>query len=285
VNTLKKLALGLLASLVVLLCPTFAQQNYLTQTYLSAALAEPASPGTPPVPQSNVQVNSATGITAPSFNSTGTINTQTQWQIYVDRELMTVVGVNGSNLTVLRGQGGTRATGHASGAMVLAGHPNWFYVADPGGISVQGITAPSSAPCVLSNVVVSPWVNIRTGLQWVCNPTSGVLTWQAGFGNPYNLYDDSMATVSSVAGATNISFPMITISGTNAITSFTFTGNGAIGVAGAATANQAISNFCVIPTGAFTTVVGNNIGSAQTAVVGQIMCWYWNGKNGTWLTH
>lgn len=278
--TLRKIALGLLAALVVLLTPTNAQQNYLTQTYLTAAQAAPANPGTPPVPQGYAQVNSATGITAPAFNGTATINTQNQWQLYIDHELETVVGVNGSTLQVLRGQGGTRAVSHASGAMVLAGHPNWFYVADPGSLSLQGIVSPTSEPCVLANVVASPWVNIRTGLQWVCNPV--MLIWQPGFGNPFLPQGAAMATVASVGGATNISFPFIKISGTNAITSFTFTGNGAVGVAGIATANSTMSSFCVNPTGAFTTVAGNNIGASITAVSGQLQCWYWDGTDGTW---
>ena len=197
------------------------------------------------------------------------------------RELETVVGVSGTTLQVLRGQGGTRATSHASGAMVLAGRPNWFSVQDPGSPSLQGITAPTNEPCVLANVLASPVVNIRTGAQWYCNPVS--LVWSPGFNNPYLPLGNYGGTTSSVAGATAIAFPVTKISGTNAITSWTFTGNGAIGIAGAATANDTIAQFCVIPTGAFTTTATNNIGSAVTSVVGQEQCWQWSGTDGKWF--
>jgi hypothetical protein len=268
--------------LVVLLAPTQAQQNYLTQTYLATAQPLPAAPGTPPVPSTIASVNSATNIVAPSLNGTGTINTQTQWQLYIDRELETVTGVNGTIVQVIRGQGGTRAASHAAGAMVLAGHPNWFYVQDPGSLGVSGITAPSNEPCVLAAVVASPFVNIRTGAQWYCNPVS--LVWTPGFNNPFLTTGQYGGTTASVAGATAIAFPVVKISGTNAITSFTFTGNGAIGLAGTATANVGSNGqFCIVPTGAFTTTATNNIGSAQTAVVGQEQCWQWSSTDGKWF--
>jgi hypothetical protein len=291
-KTFNKLALGFLATLAVLLFPALAeaQQNYLIQTTLTTALPAPAAQNiAAPVPYAAVTVGSATGISGILGNQTGTINQQNSWQIYIDRELMQVVSVNGLVLQVQRGIGGTVATSHAAGAMVLAGRPQWFNVSDPataqglgGAPSSQGLTMPTNAPCVLANVVASPWVNIRTGAQWICSTTS--LTWVAGFGNPFLPFSSSSATTASVAGATNIAFPMTKISGTNAITSWTFTGNGAIGVAGNATVNGATSSFCVIPTGAYTTVVGNNIGVATTGKVGAVQCWYWDGPDGKWYS-
>jgi len=283
-KTLKKIAFGLFLALVALALPSLsqAQQNYLIQTTLTAAVPAPASLNlAAPVPYSGVSVASSTGISGILGNQTATINQQTSWQIYVDRELMQVVQVNGNVLQVQRGVGGTVATAHASGAMVLAGRAYWFNVSDPGVSSTpQGTNAPANSPCVLANVIASPWVNVRSGNQWVCNPNS--LTWQAGFGSPYIAQNSAMATVASVAGATNVSFPTIKISGTNAITSWTFTGNGAIGVCGVATANSCMTSFSVIPTGTWTTTATNNIGAVISAVVGQVQVWNWNAVDGKW---
>jgi hypothetical protein len=279
-KTMNKVALALLVAMVVMLCPTFAQQNYLIQTTLTAAQPAPAAPGSPPVPSTFASVASVTGLSGIQLNQTATINQQTSWQIYVDRELETIVAVNGLVLQVQRGQGGTLASAHASGAMVLAGRAFWFYVTDPGAQSSQGITFPSNTPCVLANVVASPWVNIRTGAQWICNPTS--LTWTAGFNNPFlptGTYFNSSASTATqpIAG------PVIKLTGTTAATSFTFTGNGAIGINGAATANSNVGGeFCVIPTGAWPTTAGNNIGATTTGVAGVEECWLWNGTDGKW---
>jgi hypothetical protein len=93
----------------------------------------------------------------------------------------------------------------------------------------------------------------------------------------------SFSTVASVAGAQPIPGPVSKISGTNAITSFTFTGNGAIGLNGAATVNSSNgAEFCIIPTGVFTTTATNNIGAATTSIVGVEQCWVWNGPDGKW---
>lgn len=285
-KTLAKITLILFAVLAVFASPSFAQQNYLGQTTLAAAVAGqylgPGSTGNVPAP-TVIQVASATGIVAanpylgptpgqPSFQS----------ELYVDHEAMLVVGITGTTLTVVRGVNGTVATPHSSGAMVLFGQPRFFYVQDPGSSAGNGPgSSPiSNVPCVLNNVVVSPWVNIRTGAQWYCNANS--LVWTPGFNNPALPLGASQATVSSVAGATNVGGPVFKISGTNAITSWTFTGNQNIGIAGNATANSQTAQFCVIPTGAFTTTATNNIGAAITAVVGQEQCWQWNGPDGKW---
>ena len=286
-NKLTKL-FAVIAVLAALAVATPAQQNYLGQTTLSAAVAGqylgPGSTGNVPAP-TIITVASATSIVGANpllAITAGQPNFQTE--LYVDREAMLVTGVNGTALTVVRGVAGTVATPHTSGAMVLFGPPRFFYTQDPGGVgSPGGMGFISNVPCILANVVVSPWVNIRSGAQWYCNPNS--LTWQPGFNNPMLPMGASFATTASVAGATNIAGPVTKISGANAITSWTFTGNGAIGVAGsgtAATVNGQTSQFCVIPTGAFTTTATNNIGAATTAIVGNMQCWQWNGPDGKW---
>ena len=262
-----------------------AQQNYLTQTTLSATvngqvLGQSNVAGILYPAPTLVQVASATGIVGVNPNLGTTPSQPNQSMLYIDREAMLVIAVNGTAISVVRGYNGTVASPHNIGALVLVGRPYWFYVADPGG---EGLPPGfiSNAPCVLNNVVVSPWVNIRTAAQWICNPTS--LTWQPGFNNPLLPTGASFATVASAAGAQAIPGPVSKISGTNAITSFTFAGNGAIGVNGIATANtEAGAEFCIIPTGAYTTTATNNIGAATTAVVGIMQCWIWNGPDGKW---
>lgn len=140
-------------------------QNTLTQTTLAAAVDASSN---------IVQVASATGITV-AQNTTATL-------IYVDRELMTVLNVNGTELTVARGANGTPAAGHASGAMVLAGDPIYFIDHDP-----QGTT---------SNALVTPLVNTMTGRQWLLSSVTG--TWVPGFGNS----SQALGETASVTGAT-----------------------------------------------------------------------------------
>lgn len=286
-KTLTKL-FATLAVLFALAMPSFAQQNFLGQTTLSAAVPGqylgPGSTGNVPAP-TIITVTSATNIVGANPNlsiTAGQPNFQTS--LFVDREQMLVIGVNGTALTVVRGVNGTVATPHATLAMVLFGQPRFFYVQDPGGLGSPGGSGYiSNVPCVLANVVVSPWVNIRSGAQWYCNPTS--LVWTPGFNNPLLPLGASFSTVASAAGAQAIPGPVSKISGTNAITSFTFTGNGNIGLNGAATANTQVGGqFCIIPTGAYTTTATNNIGAATTAVVGQMQCWTWNGPDGKWYS-
>jgi hypothetical protein len=270
------LALALLALAAAL--P--AQQNYLGQTTLSAVVngqyLGPGPTGNVPAP-TLIQVASSTGMYGLNPNLGITASQPNQTYLYIDREQMKVTAVNGTALTVVRGVNGTSATPHASGAMVLFGPQRFFYTFDPGGTpTVQSLI--SNVPCVLNNVIVSPWVNIRSGFQWVCNPST--LVWTPGFNTPGQNTGGSFATVASVAGTTQINGPVFKVSGANAITAWGLTTNAATSNVGLNTgASSSGGQFCIIPTGAFTTTATNNIGSASTAVVGQIQCWVWNGTD------
>jgi hypothetical protein len=265
--TLKSLALALLVLLVPALA--FGQQNVLVQTTLSAAVNAPISGAA-----NLVQIASATGITAPSLNSTATANIQNQWGLYVDREFMTVTGINGTTLSVIRGQSGTVATAHASGAMVLYGRLNWFYVTDPGATPTAsgGI---SGAACTTASTFVAPYLNIRTGAQWLCSTIT--TTWVPGFNNAQTPGSSAVTTlVASAAGAILPSGPLFHVNGTAAVTGFTIpVGCNATAVGGC--------SFTIIPDAAFTWTTAGNIATTGTAVANLAITFRWDATNSKWI--
>lgn len=236
------LAIALLATFSVA-----AQQHSIVQTSLSAAITST---------QTKFNVASATGINAPSFAS-GTAGSS----LYVVDigqtfgELMQVTGISSTTVTVSRTTG--PGTAHASGAMVLvATAPNWFFTTNPSGT------------CTTATVYSSPYVNVATGQKWICSAKTG--TWTPSWGNLSSLPQVLSATATaSAAGATAIAGPLLEISGTNAITSFTMsTGwNG--------------EGFCVFPTGAFTGTATNNIAKAFTAVANRTLCFTYDANAST----
>lgn len=268
-------------SLLVLLAPGFAlaQQNTLTQTTLSAAvggslLGQGVSATTNPPPQL-IQVASATGIVGINPNLGVTASQPNQSMIYVDREAMLVQAVNGLVLTVVRGYFGTVAVPHASGAMVLFGPQRFFYVNDPGGTASAGGGGLGGASCTAVNVVVSPWVNIRTGAQWLCS--SQTSTWVPGWNNA--LVPERAVVSGSVASAAGVilpSGPLFHVTGALAITGFTIpVGCDATIVGGCM--------FTIIPDGAFTWTAAGNIALAGTAVVNKALTFIWDAKNSKWI--
>ena len=222
-----------------------AQQNTLIGTTTSAAMT---------ATQTFVTVASATGINAPTNSVPGS-------QLYiVDKgqavgETVTVTGpLSGTRVPIARTRGG-KATAHASGAMVLvATSPQWFQSTNPAG------------SCTAASVYVTPWLNVGTGQQWICS--SQTLTWVPGWNNSSATPQVITATATaSVAGATAINAPLVHISGTNAITSFTFSvGNN----------NH---NFAVVPDAAFTGTASNNICKAFTAVANRTLSFTYDAVN------
>lgn len=266
----------LLLTLALVLLPTvaFGQQNTLTQTTLSSAV--PATTGSLFTSSaSSVVLAACTNITGVQLNPTTTLNTQNQWVIYVDREAMLVYSVSSSGcvLQVQRGYNGTVATSHASGAMVLFGRQAWFYVTDPG--ASPGVGSPAGVTCTAASVYVSPYLNIRTGAQWLCSTITG--TWVPGFNN--SLYPSQAAptvAVASVAGATLPSGPLFHVTGTNAITSWTIpVGCNATAVGGCA--------FTIIPDAVCTWTAAGNIALAGSCVVNKALTFVWDAKNSKWI--
>lgn len=266
-----------LALLLVCAQSAFAQQNSLTQTTLSAAIAgsiqgQGVSATTNPPPQL-VQVASATGIVGINPNLGVTASQSNQTAIYVDRELMLVTAVNGTTLTVTRGFNGTVAAPHASGTMVLVGKPIFFYAFDPGATPGAGAGA-SGVACLAANVVVTPWLNYRTGAQWLCSSVTG--TWVPGWNNAGGDFFAATATVASAASAITPSGPFFSISGTAAITGF----NIPLGFNGTATGGGC---FTANPTGIWTWTAAGNIAVAGTTTAAQITVTFcWNAATSKW---
>lgn len=225
----------LLAMLALLLAvPSFAQQNTLTQTTLSAAINSSAN---------TLRVASATNITV-------TAGGQTQTILFIDNEELTVTSSpNGTTVAVSRGQDGTRANSHKSGAIVLVGRPTWFNHVDPSG------------SCTPGNVVATPYVNTVNGMQWLCSTVLNA--WVPGWGNPGNSGTpiEVSTAVASAAGVIVPSGPLFHVTGMNAITGFTIP----VGYNG--------GPFCIIPDGTFTTTAAGNIALASTAVVSKQLCY------------
>lgn len=250
-----------------------AQQNLLVQTTLTAAI--PVTPSSLfSSSATTVQVASATGIQALQLNPTQTLNIQNQWVIYVDREMMLVTGINGTTLFVTRGYFSTLAAPHASGAMVLYGRANWFYSTDPGGAPSWG-TGVSGVSCTAASVFVTPYVNVRTGAQWICSTITG--TWVPGFNNPlYPMGAIVTTAVASAAGVILPSGPLFHVTGALAVTGFTIpVGCNATVVGGCA--------FTIIPDGTFTWTAAGNIALAGTAVVNKALTFIWDAKNSKWV--
>ncbi len=230
-QTLKTITL-----LGVFVVASFAQQNALTSTTLSAAIT---------ATQQSFSVASATNISVSPATA-----------IYVDKELMYVLSVSGTRITVARGQNGTAAVAHTSGSYVLAGRPDMF------------VTVAPTGACTTASTYVAPVVNVLTGYQYLCSTVT--LAWVPGFNNPEPA--QATATVASAAGAITPSGPLFTVSGTAAVTGFTFP----VGFTGK-------GSFTVIPTGAFTWTTAGNIAVAGTAVVGRALTFTWNASTSKWV--
>lgn len=240
-------------------------QTALTTTTLSNNMSAAAL---------TIQLASVTGISGfgPGItNPTGgtAAGTGNITDIYIDRELMQVVSVNTTAkvVSVLRGQGGSQASAHASGDMVIIGPPGSFYNYDPEGLCIGTGSTPAQ---------YTPWVNQRTSAQWLCSSVTN--TWVPGWQNPGISGSPIAVTaaVASAAGQVTPSGPLFHITGALAITGFLIpVGCNATAVGGC--------SFTVIPDGTFTWTTANNIALAGTAVVNKALTFTWDAKNSKWV--
>jgi len=239
------------------LAPGQVYQTALTSTTLSAAITNSAT---------NFCLASTSGVYAPVLGGSPVTT------LYIDHEAMGVYQVNSTSgcVGVRRGDLGTKQGAHSSGTSVLISAEYQTTLAQGGNPASSGFIdhdAPIGATCVTAETY--PTVNVLTGAQWICSTTS--LTWVPGFDNPLSAVRPGLvSTTASTAGAQTIPGPYFALSGTAAITSFTIpVGMNAVSTVG-------WGNFCIYPTGAFTTTAGNNIAVSSTAVVGKLLCFTWN---------
>lgn len=134
--------------------------------------------------------------------------------LYIDRELMQVVGVNSTakTVTVLRGVGGTQSAQHsATYSIVIIVPASQIFDYDPSGYcaTITGQQAPFNTP-----PQYSPWINQRTGQQFICSTVTS--TWVPGFGNPGNLVPLGLTTATTGATITPTG-PYFQQSGTTAL--------------------------------------------------------------------
>lgn len=265
-KSLKLAVLVLLAAMIPSL--SFAQQNLLTQTTLSAAIG--AGSATNPFGSNvtTVQLTSASPATSLALNPTSTLNVQNQWMLFIDRELMAVVSVNGNTVQVQRGVQGTVAVQHASGAMALIGRNLWFYPQDPGATTTSG-TGISGASCTAAQVLVTPYVNYRTGGQWTCSTVSS--TWVPSWQNAIAIdWAGESPAVASAAGVILPTGPLFKVTGALAITGFT------VPLGFPATTVQGGCFNIVSPIGStWTWTAAGNIALAGTGTAGKVFqfCW------------
>jgi hypothetical protein len=251
-------------------------QTALTQTTLAAAVTIGTAGGASGISgsyQTTISLTSATGIQVAN-------NGQPITFVYIDQELFGVLSLVTGQTTiynVLRGQLGTRAAAHSLGAMALIQvvSPQFGGFAGSGGFQQTDPPGGLGASCTAASTLAYPWVNVLTGWQWLCSSVTG--SWTPGFNNPLLFVAPAPngTTVASVAGATAVPSSFFSVSGTNAITSWTLpVGCGGQTPVAAATVGTCV--FGIYPTGAFTTTATNNIANATTAVAGKVMWWTYN---------
>lgn len=263
-------------ALILGLCGPLYAQTALTQTTLAAAVTVGPAGGASGITGSystQLSLTSATGIQVAN-------NGQPITFVYIDQELFGILSLAPGQTTiynVLRAQLGTRAAAHSLGAMALIEvvSPQFGGFSGSGGFQSTDPPGGLGAACTATNTLATPWVNVLTGAQWICSVQSS--TWTAGFNNPllYVAPIQNGPLSAAASGAQAVPSTVFSLSGTNAISSFTLpVGCGAQSPLAGSTAGTCA--FGIIPTGAYTTTATNNIASASTAVVGHIQWWTYN---------
>ena len=251
----------ILLSLFALCAPlVHAQQYTLGQTTLSAK----AGSG-----DTQLQLTSVTGVNGYNANLQPIPSSPSspQSHLFIDREEIEVRSITGNVVQVRRGVNGTVASAHASGQMVLSGPAIAFYTYDPGGTPpAQG--GVSGVPCTSTSVLVTPWLNVRSGAQWICSTITS--TWIPGFNN------DSVpivnTAVNSATAAMTVTGPLFHVTGTSTMTSIVIpVGCDATAVGGC--------QFTVIPDSTAVWTAGNNIANSVTATAGQTLVFTWDAVN------
>jgi len=222
-NILKTPFLAALALLLAFVSLGQAQTT-LTSTTLSTAITKS---------QKTITVASATNFNPPDLaQSQGGVGSSTaanQTVALIGREVVDIVDVSGTTITVRRGTRGSAAVAHSSGEKVTVGPAGNFADADPQGA------------CTRTLLAYVPIINVHTGEKFDC--------MNGEFGSWINR-PRLGAAVSSAATIAPIS-PFVHISGTAEITAIT-----------PPPAMPKVGCITVIPDGAFTGATGGAAGSA-----------------------
>ena len=177
-KTLKKLFSLVLLVLGAAVCAN--AQTALTQTTLAAAVTSGPSGGASGITgsyQTTISLTSATGVQNAQ-------NGQPITFAYVDQELFGILQpITGSTtiFNVLRAQQGTKASPHASGAMVLIQVITPQFGGFTGSGGFQPVDPPINGNCTAASTLVTPWVNVISSAQWLCSTITN--TWVPGFQN------------------------------------------------------------------------------------------------------
>lgn len=186
----------ILSIALLLALPAFGQ-TILTITTLSSAV----SSTTQAAQNQKIVVASATGISAPT-------NLQPNTDLWIDNELMAVEAVSGTTITVRRGLSPSKASPHASGALVFVGPPPAFFGKPEGaaGGDPQG-------SCTRGNLLYLPFINVVNshvsdcvGGVWVTGVNTTYLTntqYRISFPTPGGTAYSSLGT-STAVGATTV---------------------------------------------------------------------------------
>jgi hypothetical protein len=242
-NRFRSAALAIVA-LAVLSTPSFAQ-TVLNSTTLSAAVADGVV--------RQINLTSATGVTAPASGATGVV-------LLIDREVMSVLSISGTVATVTRATD-ARSVPHINGATVWIAPRQNVYATIPSGQCTR--TLLQAVPYIvggaegLGSEPGSLWdcLGVTTAGQWV--QTNGV---QAGF-------PTLGTTVASPAGVLTPTGIYFKVSGTNAIT-------GILNPAGIAPG----FTLYLESTGIWTwTAAGNILTAGTTTAAGRVLILIWNG--------
>lgn len=241
-NKLLKLSIIFALALALCMAPAPASaQTTLTSTTLAAAFVNGATPPT------TLTLTSVTGVTASSLGAFTTY-------LWIDRELMGVSSLNGTRVTVVRGQGGTIPRSHNNAAAVWLGPPGAFLRAGPNDPSGQ---------CQRTLLAYVPRINPTTGDMFDCLGVTTAGQWA-------QVDQPGVPVVgSTVASATTITptGTYFVVSGTTAIATITVPAGWAPGMA-----------IEIQPSGVFATTTAGNIGLVSSAsVVGRVMRLTWDG--------
>lgn len=154
---IRTLALSCFLALA-LIVPASAQK-ILTNTTLASAVTT----GNARI----INLTSATGVSAPNPSTPSSYTF-----LFVDRELMDVEAVNGTQVTVIRGAESTQGTPHLSGAVVFV-VPAYLATNVGGGAQGTGPAVPAGS-CTRANELVLPRIQFASGTisdclngQWI----------------------------------------------------------------------------------------------------------------------